>query len=204
MKPTIPAPKTPVASPPCGVDEAGRGPLAGAVFAAAVMLDPARPIAGLADSKLLSASVRERLAADIRAQALAWAVACASVEEIDRLNILGATLLAMRRAVEALALAPAEVLVDGLHVPRVAPPCRALVQGDRRVAAISAASILAKVARDAEMAVLDARFPAYGFAEHKGYGTPGHLAALRAHGPCAVHRRSFEPVRLVLQADLPF
>jgi len=188
----------------CGVDEAGRGPLAGAVFAAAVVLDPARPIEGLADSKLLSAAQRERLAGEIHARALAWAVACASVEEIDRLNILRATLLAMARAVESLAFAPDEVCVDGLHIPDVHLPCRAIVKGDRLVPAISAASILAKVARDAEMDSLHALFPQYGFAEHKGYGTPEHLVALRAHGPCAVHRRSFEPVIMLAQAELPF
>jgi len=140
----------------------------------------------------------------VRAQALAWAVASATVEEIDRLNILRASLLAMQRAVEALAMAPAEVWVDGLHVPRVSFPCQALVKGDARVAAISAASILAKVARDAEMAELAPRYPEYGFADHKGYGTPEHLAALRAHGPCEIHRRSFEPVQALMQHDLPF
>jgi ribonuclease HII len=188
----------------CGVDEAGRGPLAGAVFAAAVVLDPARAIEGLADSKALAAATRERLAIEIRAHALAWAVASATVEEIDRLNILQATLLAMRRAVEALAIPPDDVLVDGLHVPQVACRCRAIVKGDRRVPAISAASILAKVARDAAMATLHERFPQYGFAEHKGYGTAEHLAALREHGPCEVHRRTFEPVWMLAQAELPF
>jgi len=188
----------------CGVDEAGRGPLAGAVFAAAVVLDPARPIEGLADSKLLDPEERRRLARRIRNRALAWAVASASVEEIDRINILRATLLAMRRALELLPLAPGEVCVDGLHVPDVRLPCRAIVGGDRLVAAISAASILAKTARDADMVHLDRHFPAYGFAEHKGYGTPAHLAALHALGPCEIHRRSFEPVYAQLQADLPF
>jgi ribonuclease HII len=188
----------------CGVDEAGRGPLAGAVFAAAVVLDPARPIEGLADSKLLSPGVREALAAEIRNRALAWAVASASVEQIDRVNILRATLDAMRRAIEALAVAPDEVCVDGLHVPGVAMRCRALVRGDRLVPAISAASILAKTARDAEMRTLDARYPGYGFAHHKGYSTPEHMAALKALGPCEIHRRSFAPVRLALaQPDLP-
>ena len=202
-------PRKPVPTPPipdrlCGVDEAGRGPLAGAVFAAAVILDPARPIEGLADSKTLNEAAREDLAGKVRAQALAWAIASATVEEIDRLNILRASLLAMQRAIEALATAPAEVWVDGLHVPRVPYPCQALVKGDSRVAAISAASILAKVARDAEMAALAPRYPHYGFADHKGYGTPEHLAALKAHGPCEIHRRSFEPVRAQLQCDLPF
>jgi len=190
----------------CGVDEAGRGPLAGAVFAAAVVLDPARPrINHLVDSKQLDEAEREVLAVRIRERAMCWAVASASVEEIDRLNILGASLLAMQRAIVALNMKPDEVCVDGLHVPRgVEAPCRAIVKGDRLVAAISAASILAKVARDAEMLALDARYPAYGFAQHKGYPTPEHLAALRAHGPSEIHRRSFEPVWALLQAELPF
>jgi ribonuclease HII len=188
----------------CGVDEAGRGPLAGSVFAAAVVLDPGRPIEGLADSKVLGAAARVRLARGIRSRAMAWAVASASVEEIDSLNILRAALTAMRRAVEALGMVPEEVWVDGLHVPLLAFPCRAIVDGDAHVAAIAAASILAKTARDAEMRLLDRRFPGYGFASHKGYGTPEHLAALRTHGPCEIHRRSFEPVRLALQEDLPF
>jgi len=190
----------------CGVDEAGRGPLAGAVFAAAVVLDPARPrINHLIDSKQLDEAEREVLAVRIRERAMCWAVASASVEEIDRLNILGASLLAMQRAIVALNVKPDEVCVDGLHVPRgVEAPCRAIVKGDRLVAAISAASILAKVARDAEMLALDARYPAYGFAQHKGYPTPEHLAALRAHGPSEIHRRSFEPVWALLQAELPF
>jgi len=190
----------------CGVDEAGRGPLAGAVFAAAVVLDPARPrINHLIDSKQLDEAEREVLAGRIRERAMCWAVASASVEEIDRLNILGASLLAMQRAIVALNVKPDEVCVDGLHVPRgVDAPCRAIVKGDRLVAAISAASILAKVARDAEMLALDARYPAYGFAQHKGYPTPEHLAALRAHGPSEIHRRSFEPVWALLQAELPF
>jgi ribonuclease HII len=189
----------------CGVDEAGRGPLAGAVFAAAVVLHPARPrINGLADSKALTAEVREKLACRIRERAMAWAVASASVEEIDSFNILRASLLAMKRAVEALGMDPEEVCVDGLHVPQVAFRCRAIVRGDQLVAAISAASILAKVARDADMAAMDQRYPGYGFAQHKGYGTPEHLAALKAHGPCGIHRRSFEPVQVLLQVDLPF
>ncbi|MDX2219503.1 MAG: ribonuclease HII [Burkholderiales bacterium] len=188
-----------------GVDEAGRGPLAGAVFAAAVILDPARPIAGLADSKQLTARRREALAQSIREYSQAWAIAFATVEEIDRLNILQASLLAMKRAVDALAVPASEICVDGLHVPAVACPARALVEGDRLVPAISAASILAKVARDAEMLDWDVRYPAYGFARHKGYGTAEHLAALREHGPCPIHRTSFAPVRAALaQQKLSF
>ena len=188
----------------CGVDEAGRGPLAGAVFAAAVVLDPARPIEGLADSKVLGDAVREDLAQRIRERAHAWAIAHATVAEIDRLNILRASLLAMQRAVEALGVEPDEVCVDGLHTPSVRFPCRAIVKGDRLVAAISAASILAKVARDAEMMALDARYPQYGFAQHKGYPCEEHLAALRAHGPCEIHRLTFGPVVALRQAELPF
>ena len=169
-----------------------------------MVLDPARAIEGLADSKLLTEAARERLAGEIRACALAWAVASASVEEIDRVNILRASLLAMRRAVESLGLVPTEVCVDGLHVQLVAFPCRAIVHGDRRMPAISAASILAKTARDADMCALDARYPGYGFAIHKGYATPEHLSALRSLGPCEIHRRSFEPVALALQPELPF
>jgi ribonuclease HII len=179
----------------CGVDEAGRGPLAGAVYAAAVILDPARPVEGLADSKLLDPARRGRLAQAIRRDALAWAVATATVAEIDAMNILQASLAAMARAIDALAVDPAEVVVDGLHLPRTRWPARAVVKGDRLVAAVSAASILAKTARDEEMAILDSRFPGYGFARHKGYPTPEHLAALRALGPCEIHRRSFGPVR---------
>ncbi len=181
-----------------GVDEAGRGPLAGAVFAAAVILDPLRPIAGLADSKQLSARRREDLSLTIREYSQAWAIAYASVEEIDRINILQASLLAMKRAVEALSLSATEIYVDGLHVPKVSCPATALVEGDRRVPAISAASILAKVARDAEMRDVDAKYPLYGFARHKGYATAMHLAALREHGPCPIHRMSFAPVREAL------
>ena len=188
----------------CGVDEAGRGPLAGSVFAAAVVLDPARPIRGLADSKQLDPEVRTRLARRIRERSLAWAVASASVEEIDRINILQASLLAMRRAIELLTLEPDEVFVDGLHVPDVRCKCRALVRGDQLNPSISAASILAKTARDAEMVLLDRRFPGYGFANHKGYSTPEHLAALRALGPCEIHRRSFEPVHVLLQSAFDF
>ena len=195
----------PTAALLCGVDEAGRGPLAGAVFAAAVVLDPARRVNGLADSKALDAATREKLCGRVQARAIAWAVASASVAEIDAINILQASLLAMRRAVEALGMDPEEVCIDGLHVPHgLAFKCRAIVRGDQLVAAISAASILAKVARDADMARLDRQYPQYGFAHHKGYCTPEHLAALREHGPCEIHRRSFEPVHALLQADLPF
>ncbi len=182
----------------CGVDEAGRGPLCGPVVAAAVILDPARPIVGLADSKKLTERARERLAPLIREHALAWAVAEASVEEIDRLNILHATMLAMRRAVEALKVAPSEVLVDGNRCPTVPYPVRAIVKGDALEPAISAASILAKTVRDAAMRELDARHPQYGLAAHKGYPTAAHLAALRQHGVADFHRRSFAPVRQLI------
>ncbi len=182
----------------CGVDEAGRGPLAGPVSAAAVILDEANPIPGLNDSKKLSEKQRERLAPLIRERALAWAVAYASVEEIDELNILQATLLAMKRAVLALAIQPQLVLVDGLYCPQTGIFSEAIVKGDSKVAAISAASILAKTARDALMLELDAQYPAYGFAIHKGYPTAAHLAALRKHGVSEVHRRSFKPVRVLL------
>lgn len=183
----------------CGVDEAGRGPLAGPVSAAAVILDPARPIAGLADSKKLSEKQRDLLAPLIRERALAWAVAYASVAEIDQLNILQATLLAMRRAVWALPVQPQQVLVDGLYCPQTGIPSQAIVKGDSKVAAISAASILAKTARDELMLGLHEQYPQYGFAAHKGYPTAAHLAALRLHGVSDVHRRSFKPVRVVLQ-----
>ena len=179
----------------CGVDEAGRGPLAGAVFAAAVILDARRPIAGLADSKMLSAKRREFLAAEIKQYAMAYFIATASVAEIDALNILQATLLAMKRAVEGLIHRPDEVLVDGLHVPRIDIACRAIVEGDRTIAEISAASILAKTARDDNMREWHVRFPQYGFAQHKGYGTRAHLEALYREGPCEIHRVSFAPVR---------
>jgi ribonuclease HII len=177
-----------------GVDEAGRGPLAGPVVAAAVILDPTRPIRGLADSKVLTPERREVLAERIRDRARAYAVALAGVDEIDAINILRASLLAMRRAVEALAVPPEEVLVDGDHCPEVSFRVRAIVKGDRDVPAISAASILAKTARDAMLVALDREYPAYGFARHKGYATPEHLAALALHGPCPAHRRSFSPV----------
>ena len=182
----------------CGVDEAGRGPLAGPVYAAAVILDASRPIAGLADSKKLSEKKRDHLALEIKQHALAWAIAEASVEEIDTLNILRASLLAMRRAVEALPVRPQEVWVDGLYCPDTGLPSRAIVQGDSSVASISAASILAKTARDAAMLLLHESHPQYDFAKHKGYPTAAHLAALRLHGVSAVHRKSFRPVRELL------
>lgn len=183
----------------CGVDEAGRGPLAGPVFAAAVILDRSRVIEGLADSKKLTEKARDRLAPLIRERALSWAIANASVEEIDTLNILQATLLAMRRAVEALSLPPDMVLVDGTHCPQLVYPVQAVVKGDSTVAAISAASILAKTARDAEMLRLHALYPLYGLDRHKGYPTAAHLAALREHGVIDIHRRSFAPVRDMLK-----
>lgn len=187
----------------CGVDEAGRGPLAGAVFAAAVILDPARPIAGLADSKKLSEKKRDILALQIRERALAWAIASASVEEIDRINILQASLLAMQRAVEGLAIVPHEVAVDGLHCPKVTMTARAVVGGDSLVAEISAASILAKTARDAEMLELHQLYPEFGFDRHKGYPTADHVAAIARHGVIAIHRRSFGPVRRALLLRSP-
>lgn len=187
----------------CGVDEAGRGPLAGPVYAAAVILDPARPIAGLADSKVLSAPRRLELAGQIRLHALAWAVASASVAEIDAINILQASLLAMRRAVEQLDVAPSEVLIDGKQCPLVAYPARAVVKGDSTIPAISAASILAKTARDAEMLRLHRLFPQYGLDRHKGYPTTAHLAALEQYGVCEIHRRSYAPIRRLLRNTIP-
>lgn len=183
-----------------GVDEAGRGPLAGPVVAAAVMLDELQPIKGLADSKALSPRRRERLYDEIRAKSLCCSVAEASVEEIDALNILQATLLAMRRAVDGLRLRPHLVLVDGNRVPALPMPAHAVVKGDARVQAIAAASILAKVHRDRLCEQLHQRYPQYGFAAHKGYPTEQHLQALREHGACEQHRRSFAPVRAVLHA----
>lgn len=179
----------------CGVDEAGRGPLAGPVYAAAVVLDPLRPIEGLADSKLLSAARREALAGLIRERALAWAVASASVEEIDRINILQATMLAMRRAVEGLAFVPKVAWVDGNRCPALPCAAKTFVRGDRLHAVISAASILAKTGRDAEMQRLHQLYPAYRLDRHKGYPTAEHLALLEELGPAAIHRRSFGPVR---------
>ncbi len=178
-----------------GVDEAGRGPLAGPVVAAAVILDERQPIKGLADSKKLSASRREKLYDEIRAKALCCCIAEASVEEIDTLNILQATMLAMRRAVQGLRLKPQLVLVDGNRIPVMDVRAEAVVRGDALIPAISAASILAKVHRDRGCEALDLQYPEYGFARHKGYGTAEHLAALQAHGPCAQHRVSFAPVR---------
>ena len=182
-----------------GVDEAGRGPLAGPVVAAAVILDERHPIAGLADSKKLTALKRERLFDEIRAKALCCSIAEASVEEIDRFNILQATMLAMRRAVEGLRLKPAKVLVDGNRLPVLDVLAEAIVQGDSKVPAISAASILAKVHRDRLCQALHERYPDYGFDRHKGYGTAAHLAALRAHGATPWHRRTFAPVAEVLR-----
>jgi ribonuclease HII len=182
----------------CGVDEAGRGPLCGPVTAAAVILDPARPIAGLNDSKKLSAAKRDKLAVEIREKALAWCIAEASVEEIDRLNILHATMLAMQRAVAGLAIQPDKVMVDGNRCPPITIPCEAVVKGDALVQEISAASILAKTARDALLLELDQRYPQYGLAGHKGYPTAAHLAALRTHGACEIYRKSFGPVRDII------
>jgi ribonuclease HII len=184
-----------------GIDEAGRGPLAGPVVAAAVILDPARRVRGLRDSKVMTPEQREEVAVDIRAKAIAWAVAASDVGEIDALNILRATLLAMRRAVQALAIQPVEALVDGDHCPALDCRVYAIIKGDRDVPAISAASIIAKTARDAMLVTLDREYPMYGFARHKGYGTPEHLAALDLHGPCPHHRKSFAPV---LQASFAF
>lgn len=185
-----------------GVDEAGRGPLAGPVVAAAVILDEMHPIAGLNDSKKLTALRRERLYDEIRAKALCCSVAQASVEEIDRLNILQATLLAMRRAVEGLRLKPAKVLVDGNRLPVLDMLAEAIVGGDALIPSISAASILAKVTRDRWCSELDQKYPQYGFAAHKGYGTAVHLAALRAHGACPEHRKTFAPVTQVLRGHV--
>ena len=181
-----------------GVDEAGRGPLAGPVVAAAVILDELAPIKGLKDSKVLTERARARLFDEIRAKALCCSIAQASVEEIDRLNILQATMLAMRRAVDGLRLRPHKVLVDGNRLPELTMAAEAIVKGDAKVRAISAASILAKVYRDRLCLELHAQHPQYGFDGHKGYPTPAHLAALREHGACAEHRRSFAPVRAVL------
>lgn len=183
-----------------GVDEVGRGPLIGNVVAAAVILDPARPIAGLADSKVLSEKKRALLHDEICSKALAWCVASASPAEIDALNILHATLLAMQRAVAGLSIAPDLALIDGNRCPVLPCAARPVIRGDARVPAISAASIIAKVVRDREMAELHLLHPGYGFAQHKGYPTPAHLAALRQLGPLPEHRRSFRPVRALLQS----
>jgi len=181
-----------------GVDEAGRGPLAGDVYAAAVVLSPDQPIEGLADSKKLSEKKRDYLAPLIKARAMAWAIASASVTEIDDINILQATLLAMKRAVEQLGLHPTEVLIDGNRAPNLAFPTRTIIGGDATVAEISAASILAKTARDASLMTLHALYPQYAFDRHKGYGTALHMAKLKEWGPCPAHRRSFAPVRALL------
>jgi ribonuclease HII len=186
----------------CGIDEAGRGPIAGPVYAAAVILDPARQVRGLADSKVLTAERREVLAGRIKERAIAWAVAHASVEEIDRINILRASLLAMRRAVEALKIPPEEAWVDGNICPDLPCAARAIVDGDATHKPISAASILAKTARDAEMCALHDRFPQYGFDQHKGYATPEHLDAVGRVGPCEIHRRSFRSVSAFFQGNL--
>jgi ribonuclease HII len=186
-----------------GVDEAGRGPLAGSVVAAAVILDPMRPIEGLNDSKKLSEKARDRLAPLIRQHALAWAVAEATVAEIDELNILQASLLAMQRAVAALHIQPDAIEVDGLHCPKVLMPSTAIVQGDSKVAAIAAASILAKTVRDAKMIELHAQYPAYGLDQHKGYPTAAHLAALREHGVVReIYRCTYAPVRSLLLVEV--
>ncbi len=194
----------------CGVDEAGRGPLAGAVYAAAVVLNPNNPILGLADSKKLSEKKRDALAILIQQNALAWAIASSSVDEIDQINILQASLLAMQRAVEQLQATFAHVLsnqnilvqVDGNQRPRISLPCEAIVKGDSKVQAISAASILAKTARDAELYKLDQLYPAYGFAKHKGYPTAAHMALLKQHGISPVHRRSYAPVKALIASHV--
>lgn len=178
-----------------GVDEAGRGPLAGEVYAAAVILDPARPIDGLADSKVLTAVRREELALQIKEYALAWCIASATVAEIDSLNILRATMLAMQRAVQGLATMPQLALVDGNQAPKLGCTVQTVIKGDALVPAISAASILAKTARDADLVRLHGLYPQYAFDQHKGYGTALHLERLREHGPCAEHRRSFAPIK---------
>jgi ribonuclease HII len=186
----------------CGVDEAGRGPIAGPVYAAAVILDPKRRVNGLADSKVLTPERREVLAERIKERAIAWSIAYATVDEIDRINILRASLLAMRRAVESLRIIPQQVLIDGNMCPDLPCPARAIVDGDATQKPISAASILAKTARDAEMTALHDRFPQYGFAVHKGYATPEHLEAVGRLGPCDIHRRSFYAVGVFFQGNL--
>jgi ribonuclease HII len=186
----------------CGVDEAGRGPLAGAVYAAAVILNPEKPILGLADSKKLSEKKRDLLSTEIKQHALAWAIASCSAQEIDEINILQASLLAMKRAIEAMqiqfGITPDLVQVDGNKCPEISLPCEAIVRGDSKVQAISAASILAKVARDAELYELDKIYPQYGFAQHKGYPTALHLEKLKLHGITPVHRLSYAPVKVLL------
>lgn len=187
-----------------GVDEVGRGPLCGPVVTAAVILDPARPIIGLNDSKKLSEARREALFDEIQKKALAWCIARAEVDEIDSLNILHATMLAMQRAVEGLAVKPKLALIDGNRCPRLSVPSAPVVGGDAQVPAIAAASILAKVSRDREMRALDLIYPGYGLAGHKGYPTPVHLQALQALGATPIHRRSFAPVRAVVEATMAF
>lgn len=190
----------------CGVDEAGRGPLAGAVYAAAVVLNPDAPIQGLADSKKISEKKRDALSIEIKQHALAWAIATSSVEEIDSINILHASMLAMKRAIEALQVQFSDVLagknilvqVDGNRCPEISLPCEAIIKGDSKVQAISAASILAKVARDANLYELDKQYPQYGFAQHKGYPTKVHMTLLQKHGASPVHRRSYAPVKKVM------
>jgi ribonuclease HII len=192
----------------CGVDEAGRGPLAGAVYAAAVILNPSFPIAGLADSKKITEKKRDALAVKIKQHALAWAIASSSVEEIDEINILQASLLAMKRAIETMQQQFSQVLytqtvlvqVDGNKCPKINLPCEAIIKGDSKVQAISAASILAKTARDAELYALDKQYPMYGFAQHKGYPTALHMTLLQTHGVSPVHRRSYAPVRKLLSS----
>lgn len=187
----------------CGVDEAGRGPLAGAVFAAAVILDPSRPIDGLRDSKKLTEARRESLAEQIKADALAWSIAYCSEAEIDEINILQASLLAMRRAIEGLTVKPTLALIDGNRCPVMPLRSEAIVKGDDKIPAISAASILAKTARDASMLALHQQYPDYAFDQHKGYPTALHLDRLRLHGVTPVHRKSFGPVRVLLEATVP-
>jgi len=190
----------------CGVDEAGRGPLAGAVYAAAVILNPAHPIVGLADSKKITEKKRDILAIEIKEHALAWAIASSSVEEIDEINILQASLLAMKRAIDTMYTQFGEVLgaqallvqVDGNQCPKISLPCESIIKGDSKVQAISAASILAKTERDAELYELDKLYPMYGFARHKGYPTKVHMELLKQHGVSSVHRRSYAPVRALL------
>jgi len=184
-----------------GVDEVGRGPLCGPVVTAAVILDPLQPIAGLNDSKKLTEKKREALYLEIQEKALAWCIGRAEVEEIDRLNILQATMLAMQRAVAGLSIIPELALIDGNRCPQLAMPSEAIVQGDGLVPEISAASILAKVSRDREMAVLDEQYPGYGIAKHKGYPTPAHLKALQELGPTPIYRRSFAPVRRFFEGE---
>ncbi|MGQ0442934.1 MAG: ribonuclease HII [Methylophilaceae bacterium] len=182
----------------CGVDEAGRGPLAGGVYAAAVILDRNNPIEGLADSKKLSEKKRDFLSGEIKEKSLAWAIASCSAQEIDEINILQASLLAMKRAIEQLSITPSLVQVDGNKCPRISLPCEAIVKGDNKVQAISAASILAKVARDKELYALDKIYSQYGFAKHKGYPTPYHLTMLKMHGVSPIHRKSYVPIKLLL------